>query len=96
MNNSAQPLTTINTRTVREAVLANPSYHEDDKITVIKRDGKIVVRCDDGGSCRNAESKAKTFAFIVREATGLPAKANVFDGQKNLYAHTWLEAIIEA
>tara|TARA_B100000749_G_scaffold280150_1_gene275010 strand:- start:1677 stop:1964 length:288 start_codon:yes stop_codon:yes gene_type:complete len=87
----------VNTNTVRAAMKSHPDakyYNDYAKVTVIKRDGKIVVRLDDGGSCRNSTMKSEMFAGTVSRVTGLKAAPHIFHGQKNLYAHTFYEAII--
>lgn len=87
----------VNTNTVRAAMKSHPKaayYNKYAKVTVIKRDGKIVVRMDDGGSCRHCESKTESFARTVSSVTGLKAAPHTFHGQKNLYSHTFHEAII--
>jgi hypothetical protein len=52
------------------------------------------VRLDNGGSCRNSDIKTSMFATAVRNVTGLNVEATTFNGQKNLYSHTWHEAKI--
>lgn len=89
-------LNKITTTTVRAAMKMS-TYGVSDpfsKVTVIKRDGDIVVRLDDGGSCRNASMKTSMFATAVKNATGLDVIASTYDGQKNLYSYTWHEAKI--
>jgi hypothetical protein len=92
----AQPLQKVNLNTVRAAMKLS-SYGDSDsssKVTVIKRDGDIIVRLDDGGSCRNSELKSSMFATAVKCATGLDVVASTYNGQKNLYSYTWYEAKI--
>jgi hypothetical protein len=86
----------VTTATVRTA-MKQSSYGDSDtrsKVTVIKRDGAIVVRLDTGGSCRNSSLKTSNFAAAVRKATGLDVEGSTYNGQKNLYSHTWHEAKI--
>jgi hypothetical protein len=66
----------------------------DKKVTVIKRGDSIVVRLDDGGSCRNAEEKTSVFANVVKNATGCEVEKTTFYGYKNYYSHVWHEAKI--
>lgn len=89
-------MTTVTTKTVREAMRSSLYGDKDpySKITVIKRDGSIVVRADEGGSCLNAKMKTSMFAAEVRRATGLKVEGSTFSGQKNLYSYTWHEAKI--
>lgn len=86
----------ITTATIRASMKLS-SYGDSDptsKVTVVKRDGDIVVRLDDGGSCRNAAMKTSMFAAAVKNATGLDVVGSTYDGQKNLYSHVWHEAKI--
>jgi hypothetical protein len=89
-------LENVTIATVRSA-MKKSSYGDSNptsKVTVIKRDGSIVVRLDDGGSCRNSAMKTSMFAATVKSATGLDVEGSTYSGQKNLYSHTWHEAKI--
>ena len=80
----------MNLKEIRAKV--NDSYHR--KLTVIKRDGKVVVRRDIV-SPRNCDLHVDLLNGHVRRTLNVKTTPNVFHGRKGLYSNYWVEAIIE-
>lgn len=64
------------------------------KITVIKKNGKIVCR-HDIGSPRNCRCMVNTLNAKVQRILNVKTTPNIYHGKKGIYSNWWIEAIIE-
>ena len=79
---------------IREKVNSGIWYGTYEKLTVIKRDGKVVVRRDIG-SPRNSDLQVENLNSHVRRTLEVETTPNIYRGRKGLYTNYWVEAIIE-
>jgi len=79
---------------IRSKVNDGDWFGKYEKLTVIKRDGKIVIRMDIG-SPRNSNLKLDRVNGHVRRTLGVETTPNLFHGRKGIYTNYWAEAIIE-
>ena len=79
---------------IREKVNSGIWFGTHEKLTVIKRDGKVVVRLD-MGSPRNSNLSLDRVNSQVRRTLNVETTPNLYKGSKGIYSNYWAEAIIE-
>lgn len=79
---------------IRAKVNSGNWYGKYERLTVVKRDGQIVVRRDIG-SPRNSDLQCQILNGHVRRVLNAETTPNVYRGRKGIYSNWWVEAIIE-